>query len=126
MNDELNREEVQDAEYVNPGQQWAQRLGVVGGIAVLLFSLTFVLTMLAAGPDKLDYEPVYDTVYYEQHLDVLQSELEREVFPYVEGVQSCAVSDGKLIIGIRTKYFIDTRAVIIDLFDRELFVFEEA
>lgn len=111
-------------EYVNPGQQWAQRLGVIGGIVVLLFSLVFVLTMLTAGPEKLDYEPAHDTAYYEQNLDVLQNELEEHVFPHVEGVQFCEEADGKLVIGIREKYYLDTRAVIIDLFDRELFVFE--
>ena len=125
MSDDLNRDELPEEEYVNPGQQWAQRLGVMGGIAVLLFSLVFVLTMLSAGPEKLDYEPAYDTAYYMQHPDALQTELEREVFPHVDGVQFCEISDGKLVVGIRTKYFIDTRAVIIDLFDRELFVFEQ-
>ena len=120
--EELEREE---REYVNPGQQWAQRLGVVGGIVVLLFSLVFVLTMLTAGPEKLDYVPQHDTAYYQQHPDVLQSELEEAVFPYVEGVESCEAAEEKLVIGIRTKYFIETRAVIIDLFDRELFEFKE-
>jgi len=118
-------QEQPQQEYVNPGQQWAQRLGVVGGMVVLLFSLVFVLTMLTAGPDKLDYVPLHDTAYYQQHPDALQTELEREVFPHVEGVQSCEVTDGKLVVGIRTKYFIETRAVIIDLFDRELFEFKE-
>ena len=126
MNDELNRDELLEEEkYVNPGQQWAQRLGVFGGIAVLLFSLVFVLTMLAAGPEKLDYIPQYDTAYYTQHMDVLQAELEREVLPHLEGVEFTEIVDGKLVIGIRTKHYIDSRAVIIDLFDRELFVFEQ-
>lgn len=123
MDREFDREEFQE-EYVNPGQQWAQRLGVIGGIVVLLFSLTFVLTMLTAGPEKLDYTPAHDTAYYLQNLDELQAELEREVFPHVEGVQFCEEADGKLIVGIREKYYLDTRAVIIDLFDRELFIFE--
>lgn len=123
MDREFDREEFQE-EYVNPGQQWAQRLGVIGGIVVLLFSLTFVLTMLTAGPEKLDYTPAHDTAYYLQNLDELQAELEREVFPHVEGVQFCEEADGKLVVGIREKYYLDTRAVIIDLFDRELFIFE--
>ena len=123
MDREFDREEYQE-EYVNPGQQWAQRLGVVGGIVVLLFSLTFVLTMLTAGPEKLDYTPAHDTAYYLQNLDELQVELEQEVFPHVEGVRFCEEADGKLVVGIREKYYLDTRAVIIDLFDRELFIFE--
>jgi len=123
MDREFDREEYQE-EYVNPGQQWAQRLGVIGGIVVLLFSLTFVLTMLTAGPEKLDYTPAHDTAYYLQNLDELQAELEQEVFPHVEGVRFCEEADGKLVVGIREKYYLDTRAVIIDLFDRELFVFE--
>ena len=126
MNDEFSRDELLEEEtYVNPGQQWAQRLGVMGGIAVLLFSLVFVLTMLAAGPEKLDYIPQYDTAYYTQHMDVLQAELEREVLPHLEGVEFTEIVDGKLVIGIRTKHYIDSRAVIIDLFDRELFIFEQ-
>ena len=123
MDREFDREEYQE-EYVNPGQQWAQRLGVVGGIVVLLFSLTFVLTMLTAGPEKLDYTPAHDTAYYLQNLDELQAELEQKVFPHVEGVRFCEEADGKLVVGIREKYYLDTRAVIIDLFDRELFIFE--
>ncbi|MBQ3011326.1 MAG: hypothetical protein IJD81_09065 [Oscillospiraceae bacterium] len=121
---EPNEQEYAEEQYVNPGQQWAQRLGVVGGLVVLLFSFVFVLTMLTAGPEKLDYEPAHDTVYYEQHLTVLQTELDEHVFPYVEGVQFCEEADGKLVIGIREKYYLDTRAVIIDLFDQTLFVFE--
>ncbi len=120
-----HEQEHQKQEYIDPGQQWAQRLGVVGGIVVLLFSLIFVLTMLTAGPEKLDHEPAHDTMYYAQYPDALQQELETEIFPHVEGVQSCDIEDGKLVIGIRSKYFIETRAVIIDLYDRELFVFEE-
>ena len=123
MEQEFDREESQEA-YINPGQQWAQRLGVVGGMVVLLFSLVFVLTMLTAGPEKLVYTPAHDTVYYAQNLDVLQTELEEQVFPHVEGVQFCEEADGKLVVGIREKYYLDTRAVIIDLFDRELFIFE--
>ena len=123
MDREFDREEYQE-EYVNPGQQWTQRLGVVGGIVVLLFSLTFVLTMLTAGPEKLDYTPAHDTAYYLQNLDELQAELEQKVFPHVEGVRFCEEADGKLVVGIREKYYLDTRAVIIDLFDRELFIFE--
>ncbi|MBP3654319.1 MAG: hypothetical protein J6J04_02670 [Oscillospiraceae bacterium] len=111
---------------LNPGKEWAQRLGVFGGIAVLLFSLVFVLTMLSSGPDKIEgYAPPQTDEYYVQHLDELQSELTENVFPYVEGVQSCEEANGKLVIGIRSKYYIETRAVIIDLFDRDLFVFEE-
>ena len=121
----MENHEQQQREYETAGQQWAQRLGLFGGIAVLLFSLVFVLTMLAAGPEKLDYTPVYDTAYYMEHLDVLQAELEREVLPNLEGVEFTEIVDGKLVIGIRTKHYIDSRAVIIDLFDRELFVFEQ-
>ena len=122
------REELQafeETEYVSPGQQWAQRLGLFGGIAVLLFSLVFVLTMLAAGPEKLDYTPEHDAAYYAQNIDALQAELEQAVFPYVEGIESCEPADNKLVIGIRSSKFIETRAVIIDLFDRELFLFEQ-
>ena len=125
MNDALNRDEFPEEEYVNPGQQWAQRLGVFGGIAVLLFSLVFVLTMLAAGPEKLDYTPEHDAAYYAQNIDALQAELEQAVFPYVEGIEPCEPADNKLVIGIRSSKFIETRAVIIDLFDRELFLFEQ-
>jgi len=108
-----------------PGREWAQRLGVGGGIAVLLFSLVFVLTMLSAGPDHLDYTPMQSEAYYAEHLDALQAELTEYVFPEVEGVQDCEIADGKLVIGIRSKYYIETRAVIIDLFDRDLFLFQE-
>ena len=123
MNEELNREEIQESEYMPPGEQWAKRLGLVGGIAVLLFSLVFVLTMLSAGPEKLEYVPQYDTAYYAANPDVLQDELARQVLPHVEGVESCEVRDGKLVVSIRMSCFIETRAVIIDLFDRDLFEF---
>ena len=118
-------EQIEQREYETPGQQWAQRLGVIGGIVVLLFSLTFVLTMLSAGPEKLDYTPAHNTAYYAQNLDELQAELEQEVFPHVEGIESCEEVDDKLVIGIRESKYIETRAVIIDLFDRELFLFEQ-
>lgn len=122
---EQEQQQPQEQEPVTPGQQWAQRLGVVGGIVVLLFSLTFVLTMLTAGPEMPDYAPAWDTAYYEQHPEDLQAELEQSVFPYVEGVQSCVQEDGKLVITISSRHYIPTRAVIINLFDRNLFVFEQ-
>ena len=114
-----------EEEVISPGQQWAQRLGLFGGIAVLLFSLVFVLTMLSAGPEKLDYTPAHDTAYYAAHLDELQAELTEQVLPHVEGVEFTKISGDKLVIGIRTNDYIETRAVIIDLFDRDLFIFEE-
>lgn len=119
-----NMEQLPEKE-LNPGKQWAQRLGVGGGIVVLLFSLVFVLTMLTAAPEKLDYTPAQSDAYYAQHLDALRAELTEHVFPEVQGVQDCEVQDGQLVIGIRSKYFIETRAVIIDLYDRDLFVFEQ-
>ncbi len=120
----MENEQVQ-REYETPGQQWAQRLGVFGGIAVLLFSLLFVLTMLSAGPEKLDYTPEHDTAYYAQNIDELQAELEQEIFPHVEGIVSCEAVDDKLVVGIRSSKYIETRAVIIDLFDMDLFLFEQ-
>ena len=66
---------------------------------------------------------VADTAYYAANLDVLQDELARQVLPHVEGVESCEVRDGKLVVSIRMSCFIETRAVIIDLFDRDLFEF---
>ena len=119
------QEQQSRQDFVTPGQQWAQRLGILGGIAVLLFSLTLWLTVLASGPEKLEYSPAWDTAYYAQNPQVLQAELEQSVFPYVEGVQSCEEQDGKLVITISTRHFISTRAVIINLFDRNLFVFEQ-
>ena len=121
----MEQNEQKQQEYETAGQQWAQRLGVFGGILVLLFSLLFVLTMVTAGPEKPDYDPVHDTAYYAEHMDELQDELEREIFPHVEGIVSCEAVDDKLVIGIQQSKFIETRAVIIDLFDRELFLFEQ-
>lgn len=121
----MEQNEQEQWEYETPGQQWAQRLGVIGGILVLLFSLVFVLTMLSAGPEKLDYIPIHDTAYYAQNIDELQAELEREVFPHVEGIISCEAEEDRLVVGIRSSKYIETRAVIIDLFDRELFLFEQ-
>ena len=121
----MENTEQEQWEYETPGQQWAQRLGVFGGIAVLLFSLLFVLTLVLSGPEKLDYIPTHDTAYYAQNLDALQAELEQEVFPHVEGIVSCEVVEDTLVIGIRQSNYIETRAVIIDLFDRELFLFEQ-
>ena len=121
----MEQTKQEQCEYETPGQQWAQRLGVIGGILVLLFSLVFVLTMLMAGPEKLDYTPAHDTAYYMQNMDELQAELEQEVFPHVEGIESCELVDDKLVISIRQSKFIETRAVIIDLFARELFLFEQ-
>ena len=121
----MEANEQEQWEYETPGQQWAKRLGVFGGIAVLLFSLLFVLTMVLSGPEKLDYTPAYYTAYYAQNLDVLQAELEQEIFPQVEGIEFCEVVDDKLVIGIRQSHYIETRAIIIDLFDMELFVFEQ-
>ena len=114
---------IHETDYMTPGEQWAKRLGLFGGIAVLLFSLLFVVTMLAAGPEKLEYVPQHDTAYYAANLHVLQEELAQQVLPHVEGVEGCEVRDGKLVVSIRTSCFIETRAVIIDLFDRALFEF---
>lgn len=121
------RESSQTPEFETPGQQWAKRLGVLGGVVVLLFSLNFVLTMLTAGPEAIPgYVPAQTDAYYALYPEQLRQELEEQVFPYVSGVEYCQVEDGKLVVGIRSRDFIETRAVIVNLFDQTLFEFREA
>ena len=95
------------------------------GGAGLLMITGYIFVSALCGALVRDYTPEHDAAYYAQNIDALQAELEQAVFPYVEGIESCEPADNKLVIGIRSSKFIETRAVIIDLFDRELFLFEQ-
>lgn len=115
-----------DQQKQNPGLQWAQRLGVGGGIIVLVFTVLSMLMMLSSGGEPIKgYAPPQTDAYYAEHMDELEQELTQQVIPHLEGVTQMEQKDGKLVVHITHEHYIATRAAIMRYFDRDLFIFEQ-
>ncbi len=115
-----------DEQKQTPGMEWAQRLGIGGGIVVLAFTILSMLLMLRSGADPIkDYAPPQTDAYYAEHIDELEQELTQQVIPHLEGVTKMEEKDGKLVVHITHEHYIATRAAIMQYFDRDLFIFEQ-
>lgn len=113
---------------VNPGLDIARKMTPVGCILVLLVFVLYLVTCFTAGNDPLSgYKPPHDSSYYAQSgetMGELKTELETNVFPKLEGVQSCELIDGKLKITLAPASYNDTHAALTRRFDESLFTFE--
>ena len=89
------------------------------GLMVLMLIICFT-----AGRDPIpDYAAPMDTAYYAANLGELEKELENNVLPHLEGIVSCELSEGKVVITIEEHTFAATRAAVLRYFDSQLFEF---
>lgn len=110
------------------GQQFVKMIKPAGSALFILMFVMVLVLLFTSGQDPLDgYTPEHDTGYYLQDdstLAELKTELEGQVFPRLEGVLSCEVRQGALVIVIRENSFAVTRSALLQYYDASLFVFE--
>ena len=111
------------------GTDFVKKITPLGCAAfAVLFLAALVACFFAARPPISGYKPPHDAAYYAQSgetLTELKQELEANVFPKVNGVESCEVSDGKLTVTIAEDTFAATRGKILYYYDKSLFDFEK-
>ena len=109
------------------GQDFVKKIRPVG--CVLLLALGVIVTVLCfthnSDPIK-GYQPPEDTAYYAANPQALVQELEKSVFPALEGEEQATVtSDGKVRVSVDAEHYILTRGAILQYFDSSLLEFEQ-
>ena len=112
---------------MSAGQDFAKKIGPLGGAFFLLLFVLFLIYCFTAKPNPLaGYEAPHDSTYYAQNettLSELKAELEANVLPKLEGEESCTVKDGKLVLVINSADFKTSRSAILRYYDDSLFEF---
>lgn len=107
------------------GQEFARAVRPAGCVLLLLILGAVLYICFTSGKDPLPgYEAPQSTEYYAQHLEELQTELETNVFPELEGISGSTVEEGHLRIGIQNDSFAVSRAAILRYYDLSLFEFD--
>lgn len=116
---------------MNTGQDFVKKIGPFGCVlflALFVFFLVYCFTAAPADPLK-GYTAPYKFDYYAQSdatLQQLQTELETNVFPMLDGVISSDIENGRLVITIEGNSFSDSRDAILKYYDESLFYFERS
>ncbi len=114
---------------MSAGQDFAKKIGPLGGAFFLLLFALFLIYCFTAKPNPLaGYMPPHDSTYYAQNdttLSELKTELETNVFPKLEGNESCAVKDGKLALVTAGENLESCRSAITRYYDESLFEFAD-
>ena len=112
---------------MSAGQDFAKKIGPLGGAFFLLLFVLFLIYCFTAKPNPLaGYTPPRTSSYYAQSaatLSELKAELEANVFPKLEGEESCSVKDGKLVLVIDSADFKTSRSAILRYYNDSLFEF---
>ena len=111
------------------GEEFVKKIRPIGCVVFLLLSVGMIVTCLFSGRDPIrGYTPPQDAAYYgesRETLAELQTELETNVFPNLEGILKCRNNGQTLEITIESDDFAVTRAAILRYFDKSLFSFQE-
>ena len=109
------------------GQEFVKKIRPLGVVLFLVLFVLFLYICFTAGTNPIPgYESPHDSVYYSQNADTLgelKTELEANVFPKLGGIESCAVSDGKIKVVIDSENFATSRSAILRYYDESLFEF---
>ena len=112
---------------MSAGQDFAKKIGPIGGAFFLLLFVLFLVYCFTAKPNPLSgYQAPHDSTYYAQNdttLSELKTELETNVFPKLTGEESSTVAEGKLEIVINSESFKTCRSAILRYYDDSLFEF---
>ena len=107
------------------GQQFVKWLKPVGcGIFLLVFVLFFVMCFTAKAPVE-GYTVPHDSQYYAEPLDVLETELETNLFPKLDGIEDCYIFGDKLTIIIDGESFAESSEAITHYYGENLFIIEK-
>lgn len=109
------------------GQDFVKKIGAVGSAFFLLLFVVFLVYCFTVKPNPLaGYVIAHDSTYYSQNdstLSELKTELEKNVFPKLDGIESCTVSDGTLEVVIDSESFVTSQSAILKYYDKSLFEF---
>jgi hypothetical protein len=110
---------------VNPGQEIVKWLKPAGCALVLLITALVMILLFTSGKDPVrGYAAPRTSEYYAGHPEELRAELEQNVFPALEGVESCEVTEeGKLRITLVGEDYAVARSAILRYYDSILFEF---
>lgn len=102
---------------------FVKKIGYVGcAIFLLIFVLFLVMCFTTKAPVE-GYKAPHDSEYYAANIDELKAELEQNLLPKLDGIESCTVSDGVLCIVISDEYYEQTAKAITHYYAKELFSF---
>lgn len=111
------------------GQDFVKKIGTFGSVFFLLLFVLFLAYCFTVKPAPLaGYVSPHDSTYYGQNnttLGELKTELETNVFPKLNGDESCQISNGKLVVMLDPKIYEATRSDILNYYDESLFEFTD-
>lgn len=104
------------------GQSFVKMIRPFGAALFLIIFIIFLVFAFSSGREPIsDYEPPYGSDYYAENLGALESELEENVLPFLDGVVDCYQSVDTVAVVIEDSSFIKTRAALLRYFDESLF-----
>ncbi len=108
------------------GQQFVKMLRPVGCVLFLALFVGFLIMCFSAKAPVEGYVIPHDSEYFAEHLDELQTELETNLFPKLEGIEDCYVAGDKLTIIIDSASFEQSAGAITHYYGKELFSIEKS
>lgn len=107
------------------GEQFVKWIKPAGCVLFLgIFAAFLVICFTAKAPVE-GYTVPHDSQYYAQHLDELKAELEKNLFPRLEGIEDCYISGDKLKIIISDAGFEKSSKAITHYYGENLFIIEK-
>lgn len=108
------------------GQEFVRWLGPTGCVIMLTVFVLMLATCFLSGRAPIPgYTPPQSSEYYAAHLDELKTELEKNVFSVMGGVEESRIDGGKLVITISAPDLDTTKAAVLRYYDAGLFEFVE-
>ena len=81
--------------------QFIKKIGPVGCAIFLGIFLLYMVMCFTQGKDELkEYDPPRDGAYYQMHLGELARELEDNVMPMLEGIESVSWQEGEKTVTV--------------------------
>lgn len=108
--------------------QFLKKIGPVGSAIFLGIFLLYLVMCFTQGKDELkDYDPPRDGAYYRLHLGELARELEDNVMPRLEGIESVTWREGEktVTVTITEDRFFPVRRSLLRHFPSELLTLEK-
>lgn len=108
------------------GQEFVKMLKPAGCVIFILVLIGFFAMCFSPSPAPIKgYSVPHDSDYFAGHLDELQAELEKNVFPELTGIENCEVSDSVLVITIDSASFDESSSAITYYYREALFDFQK-
>ncbi|MGE4354515.1 MAG: hypothetical protein AB7D36_10590 [Oscillospiraceae bacterium] len=107
---------------MNTGSDFVKKLRPLGSALAIICFIGFLAVCFSSGKDTLlpGYSAPRDTAYYAQNLSELESELQENVLPNLDGIVSCSLGKEKVIITIEKEDFFTARSTLLKYFDEDL------